>query len=98
MKFVQLIEFRTSKIDEVIKLGDEWADKTEGAHTLTREVLGGDRDNAGAYVMIIEFPSYEEAMKNNDLPETAEIAREMEKLADGPPIFRNLDVLRDDAY
>jgi hypothetical protein len=33
-------------------------------------------------------------MKNNELPETAALAQEMQKLADGPPTFYNLDVER----
>jgi quinol monooxygenase YgiN len=98
MKFVQIIEFQSSKIDEIIELGDEWAAKTGGAKTATREILGGDRDKPGTYLMMIEFPSYEAAMKNNDLPETAQIAEAMAKLSDGPPIFRNLDVLREETY
>jgi uncharacterized protein (DUF1330 family) len=53
-----------------------------------------DRDNAGTFMNIIEFPSYEAAMKNNELPETQAVAAEMQKLADGPPTFYNLDVER----
>jgi hypothetical protein len=43
---------------------------------------------------IVEFPSYEAAMKNNELPETAAVAEAMQKLADGPPTFYNLDLER----
>jgi len=32
-------------------------------------------------------------MRNNDLPETAQIAGQMAALSDGPPVFRNLDVV-----
>jgi len=35
-------------------------------------------------------------MKNNDLPATAEIARQMNELAAGPTVFRNLDLVRVD--
>jgi uroporphyrinogen-III decarboxylase len=52
-----------------------------------------DRDQAGRYLMIVEFPSYEEAMRNNDLPETDRTARRMAELADGPMGFTNLDVI-----
>ncbi|HEY5077303.1 MAG TPA: hypothetical protein VIJ48_07360 [Acidimicrobiia bacterium] len=45
------------------------------------------------FVQIIEFPSYEAAMRNNDLPETQQIAEQMMKLSDGPAVFRNLDVV-----
>jgi hypothetical protein len=34
-------------------------------------------------------------MKNNDMPETEKIAEGMAKLADGPVIFRNLEVLEE---
>ena len=40
----------------------------------------------------MEFPSYEEAMANSDLPETASFAERLGHLCDGPVLFRNLDV------
>jgi hypothetical protein len=43
-------------------------------------------------VIVVEFASYEAAMKNNDLPETAQFAEQMAKLCDAPPTFRNLDL------
>jgi hypothetical protein len=46
-------------------------------------------------VEIIEFPSYEAAMKNSELPETQEISAKMGTLTDGEPTFRNLEVVRD---
>jgi hypothetical protein len=45
-------------------------------------------------VQIVEFPSYEEASANSELPETAEVAARLAELCDGPPTFRNLDVAR----
>jgi hypothetical protein len=48
------------------------------------------------HVVIVELPSYEAAMKNNDLPATATIADGMAALADQPPTFRNLDLIRTD--
>ena len=52
-----------------------------------------DRDRPNTYVWMIEFPSYEDAMRNNDLAETQQIAEQMMKLTDGPAVFRNLDVI-----
>ena len=52
-----------------------------------------DRDRPGYYFSIIEFDSYEEAMENSNRPETSEFAAQMAKLCDGPPTFRNLDVV-----
>ena len=93
-KFVQIIEYQTSKFEEMQKLTDEYRAATEGKRTVGRVVVGADRDRPGTYVTIAEFPSYEEAMKNNDLPETSDFSGRMAALADGPPSFRNLDVER----
>ncbi len=91
-KFVQIIEYQTSKFDEMQKVADDWMEATEGKRSAGRGIDASDRDRPGTYFTIVEFPSYEEAMKNNDLPETQALAAKMQSLADGPPIFRNLDV------
>jgi quinol monooxygenase YgiN len=93
MKFVQIIEFQTSRNDEMDAIEQEWRRATEGKRTLVRELKTQDRDRPGTYMLIAEFPSYEAAMKNNELPETQRIAEQMSKIADGQPVFRNLDVL-----
>jgi quinol monooxygenase YgiN len=92
--FVQIIQYKTSKFDEMQNLVDKFREETKGKRTSVRGMACRDRDNPGQFVNIIEFPSYEAAMKNNELPETAAIAQEMQKLADGPPTFYNLDVER----
>ena len=95
MKFIQIIEFTTSRADELDALLDEWLEKTQGKRTATRGVEARDRDHPNTYVQIIEFPSFEDAMANSELPETAEVAARLAELCDGPPTFRNLDVARD---
>lgn len=95
MSFLQIIEFTTSRGGELDALLDEWLEKTQGKRTATRGVQARDRDRADTYVQIIEFPSYEEAMANSELPETAEVAARLAELCDGPPTFRNLEVARD---
>jgi len=92
--FVQIIQFKTSKFDEMQKVSDEWRAKTEGKRVTRRVMICRDRDNAGQYAVIAEFPSYEAAMKNNDLSETQAFSEQMMKLADGPPTFYNLDLER----
>jgi quinol monooxygenase YgiN len=92
--FVQIIQYKTSNFDEMQKLSDKFREQTEGRRTVARVMVCRDRDNAGQFMTIAEFPSYEAAMKNNDLPETQEFAGEMMKLADGPPTFYNLDLER----
>lgn len=96
MPFIQIIEFSTSRPDEVESLMDDWLAKTKGKRTAQRSTLSHDRDRPNRYVQIVEFPSYEDAMTNSDLPETAAISSGLAELCDGPPEFRNLDVRRVD--
>ncbi|MFI5054125.1 MAG: hypothetical protein ACHQDE_07165 [Acidimicrobiia bacterium] len=97
MKFVQIIEFKTSRYDEIDKLMDEWMAASTGKRTPTHEISAKDRDQPDTYLQIVEFPSYEEAMRNNDLPETGKFAERIAALCDGPAKFRNLDVVREEA-
>jgi hypothetical protein len=91
--FVQIIEWKTSKIDEVQELNEEWRDRFPDMGP-ARVLVAGDRDNEGSYVTVVEFESYEAAMKNSADPATSEFAERMAELCDGPPVFRNLDVTR----
>lgn len=90
--FVQIVEFRTSRIDEVTALADQYADVRQ-ASPLVHGVVTEDREDRGLYRTIVEFPSYEEAMENSARPETSEFSRQMGELCEGPPTFRNLDVV-----
>jgi hypothetical protein len=92
--FVQVIEFRTDRIDEVNALIDEWIKTSEEWRTPTRGTLGSDRDQPGTYIQIVEFPSYELAMENSNRPETGEFASRLAALCLGEATFRNLDVVR----
>jgi quinol monooxygenase YgiN len=92
MPFVQIIEFTTTRPDEIEALTKEWEAKTEGRRTAQRGTLTQDRDRPDTYVQIVEFPSYEDAMANSELPETASFAERVSALCDGPMVFRNLDV------
>jgi len=93
MGFVQIVEFKTSKIDELRKNANDFRAATEGKRTVRRVMVAADRDNPGHHFVIAEFPSYEEAMKNSELPETKEFATKQQTLSDGPPTFYNLDVI-----
>jgi len=95
MGFVQIIEFRTSKVDEVRKVGDEW-EAAAGVDSKARpRVMCEDRDNPGRYFNIVFFDSYESAMENSNLPMTQEFSQKMMALSDGPSTFYNLDVIED---
>ena len=92
MTFIQVIEAVTTRPDEVQALVDEWNAKTEGRRTAQRGTFTVDRDRPNTYVQIVEFPSYEDAMANSALPETASFAERLAQLCDAPMVFRNLDV------
>ncbi|MGH3983391.1 MAG: hypothetical protein ACRDST_12075 [Pseudonocardiaceae bacterium] len=93
MSFVQIIQFETTKIDEIRQLDEEWYAKTADHRTVRREILTRDRANPDRYMAIVEFDSYEEAMRNSQLPETTAIANAMEALCSGPVTFIDLDVI-----
>jgi hypothetical protein len=92
-KFVQIIQFETDDINKTLDLDKEYMAKTEGKRTDSRALTCEDRDNPGRYFVIVEFPSYEDALKNNELPETQEFAEKQQKVAKGAPTFYNLDVI-----
>ena len=94
MAFIQLIERTTTRPDEIDALVRQWQAQTQGRRTARRSTVTHDRDQSGTYVQIVEFPSYEDAMANSALPETADFARRLAELCDKPPAFRNLDVDR----
>ena len=96
MGFVQVIELSTTNVAEIEALMAEWVAATAGHRSAQRSVLTKDRDRADAYVQVVEFPSYEEAMANSALPETAAFAEKVSALCTSGPTFRNLDVVRTD--
>lgn len=96
MTFIQVMEYETTHPKEVNALMDEWIAATEGKRTATHDVHTQDRDHPGRYVDIVEFPSYELAMRNSNLPETQQIAARMRELCEEDVRFLNLDVLRDE--
>ncbi|MFE0730388.1 ester cyclase [Streptomyces antibioticus] len=96
MTFVQLIDCKTDRFDEMDRLMDTWVEQTRGKRTATHAVVGKDRSDASHFIEIVEFPSYEEAMRNSNLPETDKVFRELVALCDEMPTFTDLDVVRDE--
>ncbi|MFF2507930.1 ester cyclase [Streptomyces sp. NPDC058067] len=96
MTFVQVIDCRTTRFDEMNRLMDTWVDQTKGKRTATHSVIGKDRSDDSHFIEIVEFPSYEEAMRNSHLPETDRIFQEMVALCEQTPTFTDLDVVRDE--
>ncbi|TCM39581.1 antibiotic biosynthesis monooxygenase [Kribbella sp. VKM Ac-2568] len=99
--FVQIIEYRTSKPDEVAALTEEFRKAREAAgegEAPVRATTGQDRDDPGHYLSIVEFASYEAAMENSNRADTTEFAQKMMALCDGEPTFHNLDVTQSMEY
>ena len=90
--FVQIIEFRTSRVDELERLVDEVRSADPG--TARRGTVTQDRDRPGWYFNIVEFDSYESAMSNSNRPEVSAFASKMAALCEEPPRFYNLDVVQ----
>ena len=94
--FVQIIEWTTSRIDEVRTLQEKYRDErmasgeSGGPSAVT---VVADRDRPNTFLTIAEFDDYDTAMANSQKPETGEFAAQMLALCDGPPTFYNLDVL-----
>jgi quinol monooxygenase YgiN len=92
MGFIQIIEAQSDRIDEIEQLADEYEQATSGKRTVQRTTVTTDRDRPGTFLVIAEFASYEDAMRNSELPETQQLAEQIAKLCSAPPAFRNLDV------
>lgn len=95
MSFIQIIEMRTKSFDELKALDDQWEQATDGKRTLRRSIVARDRNDPDRYLVLAFFDSYESAMENSNLPETAEFADRQVALLDGPPTFYDLDVVED---
>ena len=95
MEFVQIIELHTSNFDEIAKLEEQWRQATEGKRTLRRSIVTRDRKDPNRYLVLAFFDSYDSAMINSKLPETAEFGEKQSALLDGPMQFTDLDVVDD---
>lgn len=95
MSFIQIIECHTSRFDEMQAMDREWEKATEGQRTLRRSIVARDRNDPTRHLIFAFFDSYEDAMKNSDLPETTQFADKMSTLVDGPLQFSDLDIVED---
>ncbi|MFD3837127.1 MULTISPECIES: hypothetical protein [unclassified Streptomyces] len=94
MRFVQIIDFETERLEDMQKLlqeaGQRNAGRTDGP---THRMLLKDRDKPNRYLALLEFESYDDAMRNSDDPETSELAERLAALCIGERVYTNLDVL-----
>ena len=94
MRFTQIIEFSTSRIDDFNNTLEAWMIRTGGTRIPHHAVLSKDRNADGRYLLTVEFASHDNAMENSKRPETSEFAAFLTEISDVPLTFRNLDVIR----
>ena len=96
MKFAQIVEFSTGRIDEFNAGLDDWMLRTDGNRISHRAVLQRDRNAMDRYLLLVEFDSYEQGRENSSRPEVQAFAAFMSGISDSAPTFRSLDVLREE--
>ena len=95
MTFIQMMDYATSKPEEMQRVAEEWERATDGKRTARRIVRTRYRDDPNRYREMVFFDSYEAAMENSELPETQEYAKMEQDLVDGEITYVDLDVVED---
>ncbi|HEY5856500.1 MAG TPA: hypothetical protein VIW24_21310 [Aldersonia sp.] len=96
MAFIQIIEYQTSRIEELQALGKEFREQSAQATGVAKPLRGkvtADTDRRGYFLSMIEFESAEAAMEASNRPETQEFFGRLSQLMDGPPKVYNLAVV-----
>jgi hypothetical protein len=96
--FVQVIEFRTSRLPEFQEIEDRWRDAIGDDRTARWAITGADRKEPGRYLQIVGFPDYETAMANSKHPVTSSFAEQLGGVCEGEAVFHDLDVRRVQAF
>ena len=96
MKFAQIVEFSTGRIDEFNAGLDDWMVRTNGNRISHRAVLQRDRNATDRYLLLVEFDSYEQGRENSSRPDVQAFAAFMSGISESAPTFRSLDVLREE--
>ncbi|MGW6011121.1 hypothetical protein [Streptomyces sp. NPDC055210] len=93
MKFAQIIDFETERIDEMRELIRE-AEKGSAGRSggPTHRTVLQDRNTPNRYLVVLEFESFDEAMRNSEDPGTTRMAERMAELCSRPPRFTDCDV------
>ncbi len=90
--FIQIMEFETAQIDELEALMKTFQKERGDSLLATKATITEDRARPDHYFVIVEFDSYEEAMKNSNDPVTSEYAEKITAMLKGPQIFHDLNV------
>lgn len=86
--FIQVIQAKSSRPDELRALTDSWQDE-DGAGAVG--YLGGTYGvtDDGDFLAVVRFTSRDDAMANSARPETGAFAEKMAALMDGPATFHD---------
>jgi len=80
VKFAQIIDFETDRMDEMREAMSQFeqqaASEDRDVKPTHRMVLQ-DRDHPNHYLVVVEFNSYEEAMKNSARSDTTALSEKM---------------------
>jgi hypothetical protein len=87
--FIQVIQSKTSRPDEVRALTDEWSELPSEGYGFLGGTYGVTDD--GDFLGVVRFESKEKAMANSARPETDAMAKRMGELMDSPPTFHDCD-------
>jgi hypothetical protein len=87
--FIQVIQAKTSRQDEVRELMEEWSGMTDASNGFLGATYGFTDD--GEFIGVVRFESKEKAMANSARPETDAMAGRMAALMDGPVEFHDCD-------
>ncbi|MFF5962325.1 hypothetical protein ACFY64_01010 [Streptomyces collinus] len=94
MKFVQIIDFETDRLEEMQQVIEEAGQRSAGrTGGPTHSMLLKDRDRPNRYLALIEFASFEEAMRNSGDPETGRMAERLDALSLNERVFPNCDLV-----
>ena len=100
LNFSQMMTLQCPDLPKLIELIQEW----DLSHA-TSDIMGymgsrvlADRENAGRYVVIVDFgvvdpdvSAAEEAERSNERPETKALAAAVAGIIQGPPQYHNYD-------
>ena len=90
MEFIQVVQFETSNIDEVIAIAR--GGYPDGAVKPSSVTVMKDRDRPNGYATLLRFDSYEDAMTHSESDSTHERVARLAPLM-GERRFYNLDII-----
>jgi hypothetical protein len=92
VSYVQIIEFVTREPEAMKALSDKYLEDSKGRNKVKRSMIYHDRAEPRRYVAVVEFENREDAMENDNLPETEDFAEGLGELSEVPVSYRTLEL------